>query len=164
MGYGVIPDLAELKRWLVNEGLSAQEASERYAARGERVPAGTIRVARHRNNWGRVIADHTRYIPWQIKPEHARRFDHVMLEAFSRRQQGMRNTPQREKELDRWLQRLDEQDAVVHYHPDHGWVWVPRRPGIDGDVISMPDLDDEGELARLRPGAEQLLRRVTAGT
>lgn len=161
MGYGVIPDLGELEQWM-RQGLTPQQCSERYAARGEHVPAGTISVARWRHGWPGFKADHTALIPWQIQARHRRLYDHMMLEAESRRRQGKKLAPAKEKQLNAWLARLRDEDAVVHYSPtsEEGWHWVQRRPGIDLDIISMPDLDDEREVARLRPKAPQILRQM----
>lgn len=171
MGYGVIPDLLELERWIAREGLTAREAAERYASRGEHVPQATIATARWRHGWTPPRPDHTSLIPWVVAPEHSRRFDHVMLEAESRRRQGLRVPERREKQLDSWLRRLERDGAVVHYNRSQtdpetgevpGWWRVQRRPGIDFDIISMPDLDDPHEVARLRPGAPDLLRKLAA--
>lgn len=168
MGYGVIPDLLELERWIVREGLTPTQASERYAARGEHVPAQTIAVARWRHGWPTLRADHTALIPWVIAPEHRRRFDHIMLEAESRRRQGLKVPEARVRQLDQWLARLKRDDAVIDYSPTAvdetgvapGWWHVQRRPGIDWDIISMPDLDDEDEVRALRPSAPDVLRQL----
>lgn len=159
MGYGVIPDLRELELWM-RSGLTPKECSDRYAARGEHVPPGTISVARWRHGWPGSKMDHTALIPWTIEPQHRRLFDHVMLEAESQRRAGKALTPSREQQLNAWLARLSENDAVVHYHPKKGWAWVQRRPGIDTDIISMPDLDNEDEVKRLRPRAPEVLRQL----
>ena len=169
MSAPIIPDLLELERWLVREGLTPQQASDRYAARGEHVAAGTIRVARHRHDWGRTTMDHIALIPWKIQPAHRRSYEHKMLELESQRRQGKELAPKWEQMLDRWLRRLHEADAVIHYHPTTicpdtgkapGWWHVTRRPAVDFDIISMPDLDDESQLARLRPGAAEALRKL----
>lgn len=169
MGYGVIPDLRELERWIVREGLTPTQASERYAADGVHVSPQTIAVARWRNGWPTMRADHTALIPWRIKAEHRRRFDHVMLEAESRRRQGLKVPEPRVKQLDQWLDRLKRDDVVVHYSPDAvdretgdvpGWWHVRRRVGVDVDIISMPDLDDEKQVRHLRPGAPDVLRQL----
>jgi hypothetical protein len=171
MGAPIIPDLLELERWLVREGLTPQQASDRYAARGEHVSAGTIRVARHRHNWPRTKMDHAALIPWKIQPEHRRTYEHRMLELESQRRQGKKLAAKWEQMLDRWLQRLQEANAVIHYHPTTicpdtgkapGWWHVTRRPGVDFDIISMPDLNDESQVARLRPAAVAILRRISA--
>lgn len=154
-----IPDLSELEQWL-RSGLTPQECADRYHARGDRVTAGAIRVARHRHNWGRSTMDHTALIPWKIQPAHRRSYEHRMLELESQRRQGKKLSPKWEQQLDRWLRYLDEDGAVIDYTPEAGWVRVHRRPGVDVDIISMPNLDDEREVSHLRENAPQVLRRT----
>lgn len=155
----MIPDDKELELWL-RSGLTPQDCVERYAARGEYVTAGAIRVARHRHNWPRTKMDHTALIPWKIQPEHRRTYEHRMLELESQRRQGKKLAAKWEQMLDRWLTYLDEDNAVIDYTPEAGWVRVHRRPGVDVDIISMPDLDDDGEVSRLRDNAPAVLRRT----
>jgi hypothetical protein len=45
-----------------------------------------------------------------------------------------------EEMLDAWLSGLERDGVVVHYDPDtiEGWWYVPRRDGIDLDLIYEP--------------------------
>lgn len=80
-------------------------------------------------------------IPWALKPEH--RVHHVlnMLRAEARRRAGQDVAPDTLKKLDAWLAWLAEEDAVVHYDPEteQAFWYVPRRPGIDTDLIRKPE-------------------------
>ncbi len=63
-----------------------------------------------------------------------------MLRALSNRRQGIAIPELTSDRLDTWLQRLEEDDMVVHYEPDlkEGWFYVQRRPKKDTDVIRDP--------------------------
>lgn len=143
--------MSELEQWL-RSGLTPKQASERYAERGEKVSPGAIALARHRHGWPRFHMDHSALIPWEIEPQHRRLYDHRMLSEESARRQGRELNPQVEKLLDSWKRRLEEDDLVVHYDPltEQGWWHIPRRVGIDTDLIRVPSPEDEEEGVRLR--------------
>lgn len=151
MGRRTIPDMSELEQWL-RSGLTPKQASERYAARGDYVTPGAIALARHRNNWPRVNLDHSELIPWHIEPEHRRLYDHRMLTEESSRRQGKSLTAEYARLVETWKKRLEAEGAVIHYDPltEQGWWHVPRRPGIDTDLIRVPSDEDLDEGIRLR--------------
>lgn len=43
--------------------------------------------------------------------------------------------------LNAWLAGLERDGTVIHYDPDtpEGWWYVPRREGIDTDLIRVPE-------------------------
>jgi hypothetical protein len=53
--------------------------------------------------------------------------------------------------LEPWLEKLRQAGAVVHYEADtkQGFFYVPRRPGIDLDLIREPTVK-----TTLRPAAD----------
>ncbi|WP_091336162.1 hypothetical protein [Micromonospora rhizosphaerae] len=80
-------------------------------------------------------------VPWAVRREH--RYNHIlhMLRIEDRRRAGEPIPAAQMKKLDIWLGNLREQNAVVHYDPDteQGWWLVHRRPGVDDDLIRVPD-------------------------
>jgi hypothetical protein len=48
-----------------------------------------------------------------------------------------------QRRVDAFLQRLKDQDAVVHYEPEsaQGFWLVPRRHGVDTDIIRNGDVE-----------------------
>lgn len=80
-------------------------------------------------------------IPWTIARHHRNAHDLNMLRQEARRRAGDRLMPRLAKMLGSWKAGLAEDDAVVHYDPDtrEGWFHVPRRHGIDKDLIRVPD-------------------------
>lgn len=160
MQNSVIPDIHELESWL-RGGLSPREASERYAERGLNVSANAIAVTRWRKGWPKMYLTHEALIPWKVAPQHVRLLHHRMLSAESRRRQGKPPTRAEDlRQLEKWLAWLRDGDAVIHYDADtpEGWWPVHRRPGVDTDLIRVPDMSNEAEVARLRPSAVHLFK------
>lgn len=160
MQNSVIPDIHELESWL-RGGLSPREASERYAERGLNVSANAIAVTRWRKGWPKMYLTHEALIPWKVAPQHVRLLHHRMLSMESRRRQGKPPTRAEDlRQLEKWLAWLRDGDAVIHYDADtpEGWWPVHRRPGVDTDLIRVPDMSNEAEVARLRPSAVHLFK------
>ncbi|MDO5495450.1 MAG: hypothetical protein Q4G64_07040, partial [bacterium] len=80
-------------------------------------------------------------IPWMVKEEHRLAYPVAMLRVEDRRRRGeiVRTTDL--ERLDAWKARLKDDGLVVHYDPDTaGGFWlVPKREGIDEDMIRVPD-------------------------
>lgn len=79
-------------------------------------------------------------IPWMIDGKHRYKHALAMLRAEGRRRAGAPLSDIQQKRLDSWLEFLKEEDAVVHYDPEteDGFFYVPRRPGVDTDLVRVP--------------------------
>ena len=88
----------------------------------------------------RIVRDEA-LIPWAVKPEHRHSHAVSMLRAEARKRAGKDPTPVMAEMLDAWLRGLEADGNVVHYDPDtaEGWWYVPRRPGVDKDLIREPE-------------------------
>jgi hypothetical protein len=88
----------------------------------------------------RITRDVT-LIPWAVKEEHRWEFPLQMLRAEGRRRSGKKLDPENERKLKGFRQRLHDDGTVVHYDPDtdEGFFYVPRRPGIDTDLVRVPE-------------------------
>lgn len=88
----------------------------------------------------RIVRDRE-LIPWQVDPEHRHRHAAAMLRAEARRRAGKQLAHVVAHRLDAWLGRLKRDGTVVHYDraTTSGWSYVPRREGIDLDLIRRPD-------------------------
>jgi hypothetical protein len=89
-------------------------------------------------------------MPWRIANEdhlHTEDPTNLRREARLRAGKTVGEDPEYQakalRELEQWKERLDAEGAVVHYDPDtdEGWFWVPRREGVDLDLIREPDND-----------------------
>ncbi|MFY1688191.1 hypothetical protein [Plantactinospora sp. WMMB782] len=113
--------------WLKkNHGVSVRQHTISEFRKAQRLPArrGT----------------HADLIPWTVRKEHQHLYVPQMLRALGQKRAGKALSEGVAGKLERWLPRV-QGDAVVHYDPDtdQGWFYVPRRPGIDKDVIRVPD-------------------------
>ncbi len=151
MAAGSIVDEQEVRRW-ISEGRSDEWMAQEYERRYNRVTdPSTFRVVRSRLIPERQppggqqsparSAARAALIPWQVAEEHRYGYPLAMLgvEARLRAQESLR--PIDSQRLTAWKLGLHEQDLVVHYDPAtvQGWHYVPRRAGVDTDLIRVPD-------------------------
>lgn len=96
---------------------------------------------RRRHGLDRRTAWDTDLIPWAINAEHRYSYPILMLRKEARRRAGFELSDQQSHEIDAWLAGMEADGTVLHYEPDteQGWFYVPRRPGIDKDLIRKPD-------------------------
>lgn len=97
---------------------------------------------------GIVIGDGNRYenlLPWAVARQHRNLYSAKLLRREGQRRSGRKLSAKDEAELDRWINKLKADDLVVAYSRDteRGWWYVPKRPGIDEDLIRVPGLDED---------------------
>lgn len=81
-------------------------------------------------------------IPWAIRlHKHKRMYPYLMLSAEGRLRAGVRQAEETLNRLVLWKFKLNQDDMVIDYRPDTFEVWhqVPRRVGVDHDLIRVPD-------------------------
>ncbi len=136
-----IQDKAEVIRWF-EEGKTYHEMSEIYREKYniETVPSLWANF-RLRNGLPRRIVRDDDLLPWAVKPEHRGMNPAAMLRAVARQRAGAELTKLDERRVKMWLRTRKEEDSVVHYDPDteEGFWYVPRRPGVDKDLIREPE-------------------------
>ena len=142
-----IQDRAELIKWLRDERLTNAEAAARYLHRdGIELSSAAISMFRIRNNVHPIRNTHSELLPWTVAIDHRGLYPAQMLRLEGRYRNGDDITDIKRKALERWKVKLAGEDAVVHYDADtpQGWHYVPRREGVDSDLIRDPNLDDKG--------------------
>ncbi|MEU5945906.1 hypothetical protein ABZ793_10130 [Micromonospora sp. NPDC047465] len=131
----------EVLRWF-EEGRSYQWMVEEYRRKYgiDTVPSLWGNFRRRRGLQRRTIRD-DELIPWLLKDEHRWLFPIQMLRTEARRRAGKQLRKEEKVKLDAWLRRLARENTVLHYDPDteEGWFYVPRREGIDTDIIRIPE-------------------------
>lgn len=132
-----IVDETEVMRWF-REGKTYSEMVAIYRDKYH-IEVGQSMFGNFRARHGldrRKVRDEE-LIPWEVKREH--RYAHTvnMLRIEARRRAGKPVTDREAKLVDGFLGGLEADDAVIHYDPDteQGWFRVPRRPGVDTDLI-----------------------------
>lgn len=131
----------EVIRWL-EEGKTYQWMADEYMRRYNlEVTPTMFSNFRARRGLSRRFTRNDDLIPWEVKREHRWSFALAMLRVEARRRSGREIREVDAKRLASWKRSLEEQDAVVHYEPDteEGWFYVPRRKGIDLDLIREPE-------------------------
>lgn len=104
-------------------------------------PAAFSNLRRRHGLPGRQVRDE-KLIPWKVNREHRYDWPIQMLRLEARRRAGKPLTENEQKDLQGWLNTMQQDGCVVHYQPDteQGWFYVEPRPGIDNDLIREPEV------------------------
>lgn len=141
MGAKKIVDETEVIRWF-EEGKTYAEMAQIYRDKYniETVPSmwGNFR---RRHGLDRRIERNDDLIPWAVEKRHRWAYPLMMLRTEGRRRSGLEVAESMTGRLDRWLETMKKDDTVVHYDPDtdDGFFYVPRREGVDKDLIRQPE-------------------------
>lgn len=130
----------EFRRWW-DEGRTYQWIINKYREKyGIDVTLGAIGNWRARLGLERRQQRNMSLIPWEIEEKHRYRHVLAMLRAEGRRRAGAPLARLQEHRLESWLHWMSENDCVVHYDPetDEGFHYVPRRSGVDADLVRTP--------------------------
>ena len=134
-----IRDEQEVIRW-IDEGRTyawmAQQYLEKY---GIEVAPTTFSNFRQRMGMEPRKVWNDELVPWYVEEHHRHTHPVMMLRAEARRRAGKPIADA--SRLDSWLASRKQEDTVVHYDPDteQGFFYVLRRPGVDTDLIRVPD-------------------------
>jgi hypothetical protein len=130
----LLPSDSTLAKWR-SQGMTLKQIAEKIKSEtGVTVSPSSVGAALSRAG----LTNRVRYddhIPWNpIKTEHNKAYPLVMLRLLARREGGLALTEDQETRLDAWLDRMEEEDAVVLYQYDSedGFHYVKRRAS-DGD-------------------------------
>lgn len=141
MGARKIQDEQEVIRWF-EEGRTYEWMVEEYRRKYniETVPSMWGNFRRRRGLQRRIVRDDD-LIPWHVKREHRWAYAVMMLRTEGRKRAGKPLSEDMEHQLAVWKENLAADKAVVHYDPDteEGFFYVPRREGIDTDLIRVPE-------------------------
>lgn len=150
MGAPKIPDKTELERWMRN-GRPYPEILAEYETRGIHVTSQALSVFRNRRNIAPVKTWNKDLLPWTVKAEHRGSWAAKMLRAEGKVRRGEPLPAGRiKRDLELWKKRMEPggefEGMVVHYDPElpEGFVYVPRREGVDTDLIREPDVIELG--------------------
>lgn len=136
-----IVDEGEVVRW-IEEGRTYAWMTEEYMRKYQIETSPSLwSNFRRRHGLDRRIARNDDLIPWEVKSEHRWRYPIAMLRHEARHRAGMDQAAGIPEKLAVWKANLEKDDLVVHYDPDteDGFFYVPRRPGIDTDLIRVPE-------------------------
>jgi hypothetical protein len=136
-----VQNMQEALRWL-EDGKTYQWCVDEYRRKYNIETTISMWAALRRRNGidSRIVRD-TDLIPWAVLPEHRHSHAVSMLRAEARQRAGKKLTPLMDEMLTVWKRGLEQDNAVVHYDPatEEGWWYVPRRKGVDNDLIRVPE-------------------------
>lgn len=151
-GFKKMPDGPELQR-LRQLGWSAARIAEWYS-----VTENGVERALDRADADRGRSSYRALLPWAVSSDHisggvARRFRTIL-----RLRQGYVVPSVEMKELDEWLDWLEESELVVNYHPEalanelspEGGFYCMKREPSDEWIIRMPGPGAADAVARHR--------------
>lgn len=95
-------------------------------------------------------------IPWVLAAEHHQAYDAQMLRFAGRRAHGNPLSARDLRLLEAWERKLRDNNAVVHYTRETGFVWVEPRPGIDTGLIRVPDRVERGTVLDPGPAGQRV--------
>ena len=131
----------EVVRWY-NDGRTFRWMAEEHERKYGRKPsiAAFQSVIRRRGLPPRSLRENP-LISWRVRREHQRKWTHTQLRNENRRRNGLHVNSSALTDLERWKIALDKAGAVVDYRRDteEGYFLVPRRDGIDRDLIREPE-------------------------
>lgn len=107
-------------------------------------PPEIVRIdARQRPGRDGQTAPGSELIPWEVRAQHRMSYVVALLRVEARRRGGGVVRDSDSVRLVDFAAELERTDQVVHYDPesDEGWQLVPRRHGIDHDLIREPTTD-----------------------
>lgn len=139
----VLPDNAELLS-MVASGMTQQEiADETYRRTGQRVTRAAVSAALARAGVPSMRQRYSELLPWRVRIDDDNNYALRMLRAESRLRSGGVLADRELRRLAAWKETLKANKAVVHYEPElkNGprFFYVKARPGIDTDLIRVPD-------------------------
>jgi hypothetical protein len=146
---------SDVLRQLRAQGKTYEEIGDMYG-----VTKGAVYWQLRDAGLAKTRPDHSKYIPWKIRTDHAHAKPATMLRLHSRREQGDTIPAVKARMLDKWLAEIKEADVVVCYDrdmspspasPTGGFYYSKRRPedgdslvraGKSGDTESIPKVVD----------------------
>lgn len=140
MARSLLQNADEFIRWW-NEGRSYQWIMDEYRRKYNiAITHSAIGNWRARYGLERRQERSLTLVPWKIEEQHRYKHALAMLRAEARRRAGAPLSELQQKRLESWLAFLAEEDCVVHYDPEteDGFFYVPRRPGVDEDLVRVP--------------------------
>lgn len=135
-----LPDATTL-RILRNKGWRLADIADKYDV----TEAGVWR-ALERAGMTSGRATYRDILPWVIDPKHKTTGIMWRFRSILKQREGRELRQDEQATLDRWLEKLEESDVVVNYHPEAppndasrigGWYYVPREP-TDDWIIRRP--------------------------
>lgn len=128
----------EIARWF-NDGKTFSWMQQRYREKyGIETTQTLFQQFCRRRGYPRRTARNIYLIPWKIDQKHWKDYTLRMLRCEAKEREGFKLGHQESVRLRCWRERMMASPGVIDYTPERGFVIVPRRPGVDLDLIRVP--------------------------
>ena len=135
-----IVDHSEIDRWIA-EGRTYRWMAEEYERKYnlQVVPTMFSNYRARRGLPRRLVWD-DKLIPWAVSKEHRWGKPIWALRTEAKLRSGATVGSVEAERLRQYKDQMALDDVVIHYDPEteQGWWLIPRRPGIDKDMIREP--------------------------
>jgi hypothetical protein len=122
-------------RLVVREGRTLQSVADEYGASRQAV-SNCLRGAGI--GAPNAIQPYKDWIPWKVRVAHNNDKIVRKLRRYARMEMGEQFRPGEIANLHRWIGRMQALDVVIDYHPEVGFMYVPRQPHEARDAIIRP--------------------------
>lgn len=144
MPASIIVNEQEVRRWF-EQGRPYSYMIEQYQTKyGRDTTIAYWSKWRQRHGIERRNVRDDKLIPWKVEEQHRYDWDILNLRKEARRRAGKPLPEGEDDVVDGWIRGLEADGAVIHYEPEteQGWFRVPRREGVDFDLIREPEQRD----------------------
>ena len=136
-----IVDVSEVERWFA-DGWDYPAMAARYRSEyGVETAPWFWDIARRELGLPQPPLDFSALIPWDVAEGTGDWYatPAIMLRQEAKRRAGRPLSAHELAQLSAWKEHLEAVGEVVDYDPaDGGWRYMPRRVGIDTDLIRVP--------------------------
>lgn len=130
-----LPPDEEVIRLVVDEGRTLQSIADEFGASRQAV---SNRLREAGVGAPKAIQPYKDWIPWRVRVAHNNDKIVRKLRRYARVQMGESFRPGEVANLSRWIGQMRSLGVVIDYHPEVGFMYVPRRSDEPADAIIRP--------------------------
>lgn len=129
----ILPPTAELQK-MVDKGMTHAQIAQKLSEKtGHKIARSTVSAALSRAGSSDQGTRYSDEIPWRVKGEHLTQYPVRMLRLLGRRNKKIELKDDEAQRLDSWLANLSQQNLVVAYSPEKGFLYVEADEVHDGE-------------------------------
>lgn len=132
MSHRKLPPDEEVVRLVVEEGRTLQSVADEYGSSRQAV-SNCLRNAGH--GAPNAVQPYKEWIPWRVRVIHNNDKIIRKLRRYARMQLGEEFRPGEVANLQKWVDHMRTLNVVIDYHPDTGFMYVPRRSDEPKDAL-----------------------------
>ena len=119
---------------MVDKGMTHAEIAKKLTEKtGHKIARSTVSAALSRAGASDQGTRYAEEIPWRVRGEHLTQYPVRMLRLLGRRNKKIDLKEDESQRLDNWLCSLSQQNFVVAYSPEIGFLYVEADEVHDGE-------------------------------